>query len=199
MRKRFSYLVLVAALAVAALVFAGVASARGVSTGQPTQKSFAFSNEEVAPPSACPGQTATGLSADEQAGVMLCMTNFARATHGMGPLSLNRQLAHAAEQKSSDILGCDEFSHEACGRPFQFWIQKYGYLKGCWRAAENIAWGTGSYATVGSIFTAWLESPEHHANILGPYKEIGIALREGDIEGYEDAAVWTQDFGSHKC
>jgi uncharacterized protein YkwD len=198
MRKPSSYLIL-AAIAVAALVFATGASARGISKGPRAQQSYSFSAEEVAPPSACPGQTATGLSTEEQAGVMLCMTNFARAVHGMAPLTLNRQLGRAAEQKSSDILGCDEFSHEACGRPFQFWIQKYGYLRGCWRAAENIAWGTGSYSTVGSIFTAWLESPEHHENILGPYKEVGIALRDGDIEGYEDAAVWTQDFGSHKC
>jgi uncharacterized protein YkwD len=189
MRKRFSYLVFVAVVALAGLVFAGGASAR----------SYPFSEEEVAPPSACPGQSAMNLSAAEQVAVMLCMTNYARATHGMNPLSSNRQLGRAAEQKSADIVGCDEFSHEACGRSFSFWIQRYGYLKGCWRAAENIAWGTGEYATVGSIFTAWLESPEHHANILGPYREIGIGLRDGSIEGFEDAAVWTQDFGSHKC
>lgn len=198
MRIRFSYLIF-AAVAVAALVFAGAASARGISKGPRAQQSFAFSSEEVAPASTCPGQTASGLSADEQAGVMLCMTNYARAAHGLAPLALNRQLGRAAEQKSADIVSCDEFSHEACGRPFQFWIQRYGYLKGCWRAAENIAWGTGSYATVGSIFTAWLESPEHHANILGPYREIGIGVRDGEVEGEEDAAVWTQDFGSHKC
>jgi uncharacterized protein YkwD len=198
MRIRFSYLVF-GVVAVAALVFAAGASARSASTGARTQKSFSFSGEEVAPASTCPGQTATGLSAEEQAGVMLCMTNYARAANGLAPLALNRQLGRAAEQKSADIVGCDEFSHEACGRPFQFWIQRYGYLKGCWRAAENIAWGTGSYATVGSIFIAWLESPEHHANILGPYREIGIGMRDGEVEGEEDAAVWTQDFGSHKC
>ena len=198
MRLRFSYLILVV-IAVGAMVFAGVAGARGISKGPRTKQSFAFSTEEVAPPSACPGQTQVGLSAEEQEAVMLCMTNFARAVHGMAPLALNRQLGRAAEQKSADILGCDEFSHEACGRPFQFWIQRYGYLKGCWRAAENIAWGTGSYATVGAIFTSWLESPEHHENILGPYREIGIGVRVGEVEGYEEAAVWTQDFGSHKC
>jgi uncharacterized protein YkwD len=199
MRTRFSYLVFVALVALTALVFATAASARSASTGPRTQKSFSFSGEEVAPPSTCPGQTATDLSPEEQEGVMLCMTNYARAVHGMGSLSLSRQLGRAAEQKSGDIVDCDEFSHEACGRPFQYWIQRSGYLKGCWRAAENIAWGTGSYSTVGSIFTAWLESPEHHANILGPYKEIGIGLRVGGLEGNEDAAVWTQDFGSHKC
>jgi uncharacterized protein YkwD len=197
-RKRFSYLVL-AVLAVGALAFAGAASAKSASKGTRAQLAISFSGDEVAPASTCPGQTTTDLSAAEQAGVMLCMTNYARGANGLAPLSLSHPLGRAAEQKSADILACDEFSHEACGRPFQFWVQRYGYLKGCWRAGENIAWGTGSYATVGSIFTAWLESPEHHANILGPYKEIGIGLRIGEVEGYEDAAVWTQDFGSHKC
>jgi uncharacterized protein YkwD len=189
MRKRFPCLVVAVAVGLVSLAFAAEASAR----------SFPFRGEEVPPASTCPGQTATGLSAEEQAGVMLCMTNYARGVNGMPPLLLSRQLGRAAEQKSADIVDCDEFSHEACGRPFQFWIQRYGYLKGCWRAAENIAWGTGSYSTVGSIFTAWLESPEHHENILGPYKEIGIGLRVGEVEGHEEAAVWTQDFGSHKC
>lgn len=198
MRKPSSYLIL-ATVALVALVFATGASARGISKGPRVKQSISFSTEEVAPPSVCPGQTDIGLSAEEQEAVMLCMTNFARAAHGMAPLTGNRQLARAAEQKSGDILTCDEFSHEACARPFQFWIQKFGYLRGCWRAAENIAWGTGSYATVGSIFTAWLESPEHHENILGPYREIGIGLRVGELEGNEEAAVWTQDFGSHKC
>jgi uncharacterized protein YkwD len=194
MRARLPYpAVAVPALAVvvalASLVFAAGASAR----------SLAFSGEEVAPPTTCPGQSATGLTAEEQVGAMLCMTNYARAVNELRPLSLSRQLGHAAEEKSADIVDCDEFSHEACGRPFTFWDQRYGYLKGCWKAAENIAWGTGIYSTVGAIFTAWLESPEHHENILGPYKEIGIGLRVGGVEGNEEAAVWTQDFGSHKC
>jgi uncharacterized protein YkwD len=199
MHRRFSYLILVALVAVASLAFSSVASARSASTGTRVQKSFSFSGSEVAPASVCPGQTATELSGDEQAAVMLCMTNYARSVNGLSPLTLNRQLGRSAEAKSTDIVNCDEFSHEACGRPFQYWIQRNGYLKGCWRAAENIAWGTGTYSTVGAIFTAWLESPEHHENILGPYKEIGIGLRVGGLEGNEEAAVWTQDFGSHKC
>lgn len=179
-------IVLLSALA-ASLVLAAGASAR------------AFSPAEIAPVETCPNQTDPGLSAAAQAEVMLCMTNFARGTAGLAPLALSRQLQHAAEQKSADIVNCDDFSHEACGRPFTFWDQRYGYLKGCWKAGENIAWGTGTYSSVRSIFTAWLESPEHHANILGPYKEIGLALRVGTLEGNDGAAVWTQDFGSHKC
>jgi len=176
-------------IAALALVFAPGAGARSV----------AFHAGEVAPGAVCPGQAVAGLSAEEQVGVMLCMTNYARSVNGLPALSQSRQLGMAAAGKSGDILGCDEFSHEACGRPFTFWDKKYGYLRGCWKAGENIAWGTGQYSTVGAIFTAWLQSPEHHQNILGPYKEVGIGLQVGDLEGNEEAAVWTQDFGSHKC
>jgi len=176
-------------IAALAFIFAPGASARPI----------AFHANEVAPTPICPGQTTAGMSSEEQIGVMFCMTNYARSVNGLAPLSQSRPLGMAAAQKSNDIVGCDEFSHEACGRPFTFWVKKYGYLKGCWKAAENIAWGTGIDGTVGSIFTAWLQSPEHHENILGPYREIGIGVEVGELEGNEGAAVWTQDFGSHKC
>jgi uncharacterized protein YkwD len=183
----------------ACLLFAAAAAA-GVRSGSSTAGAPpVFSAAEVAPVEACPDQTNPGLSAEEQASVMLCMTNYARGVNGFGALKPSRRLGRAAGQKSVDILGCDEFSHYACGRDFDFWDQKFGYLKGCWKVAENIAWGTGTYSTVRSIFTSWLESTEHHENILGPYKEIGIGLRVGELEGYEGAAVWTQDFGSHQC
>jgi uncharacterized protein YkwD len=103
-------------LALASLAFAAGAGARAARPGEQAPRSYAFSVEEVAPPTTCPGQAATGLSAEEQVGVMLCMTNYARGVHGLRPLSLSGQLNHAAEQKSSDIVSCDEFSHEACGR-----------------------------------------------------------------------------------
>jgi uncharacterized protein YkwD len=161
-------------------------------------RSIAFHADELAPVSACAGQTAE-LSGEEQVAVMLCMTNYARAANGLAPLRGSKPLRRSAEEKSNDILTCGDFSHEACGRPFTFWDKRNGYLKGCWKAAENIAWGTGDLASVRAIFNAWLNSPEHHENILGPYKEVGIGLRIGTVEGYEGAAVWTQDFGSHKC
>ena len=195
--KLTSFFVLTVA---AALLLSAVAGARGVRSRRVDAKtSPVFSATEVAPEEICPNQTSPGLSTEEQASVALGMTIYARGMNGLAPLKLNVQLGRAAAQKSIDILGCDEFSHYACGRDFYFWAQKFGYLKGCWKVAENIAWGTGSYATVRSIVTHWLESTEHHENILGPYKEIGIGLRVGQLEGYEGAAVCSQTFGSHQC
>jgi uncharacterized protein YkwD len=197
MQNRLTSILLLTALA--ALLFSATADARPARASRVATTPPAFSPAEVAPEEVCPNQTNPALSAEEQTSVVLCMTNYARAINGLGPLKLNRQLGRAATQKSIDIIGCSEFSHYACGRDFTFWDQKFGYLKGCWQVGENIAWGSGSYATVRSIVTRWLESTEHHENILGPYGEIGIGLRVGELEGYAGAAVWTQSFGSHQC
>jgi uncharacterized protein YkwD len=152
----------------------------------------------IAPASACPDQGATDRSVTEQERAMRCMTNFARARAGLRPLDGPRDLAGAAAGKAGDILACDDFSHEACGREFTFWMERTGYLDAsCWRAGENIAWGTGRLGTVRSIFDAWMHSPGHRENILGRYAEIGIGLEVGSLDGYGGAAVWVQEFGSH--
>jgi uncharacterized protein YkwD len=152
----------------------------------------------VAPLSACPNQTALGDSAAVQEQAMRCMTNFAREHDGLGQLGNAASLDNSANRKSADILRCDNFSHFACDRPFTYWMQRSGYLAArCWRAGENIAWGTMSEGTVRSIFVAWLHSPEHRANLLGRYSQIGISLSVGNLEGETEAHVWTQDFGSH--
>lgn len=96
------------------------------------------------------------------------------------------------------MLRCDDFDHEACGRDFTYWMQRVGYLGGgCWQAAENIAFGTGSYGTVRAIFRGWIHSPGHRANILDDSQDLGVGLRVGTLEGYRGAHVWTQQFGSH--
>jgi uncharacterized protein YkwD len=175
----------IAALLLIAVLFAGSAQARRLST-------------LVAPRSACPNQTDLKDSPAVQERAMHCMTDFARDHDGLGVLANAADLDRSALKKSSDIVRCDSFSHEACGRQFTYWMQRSGYLAArCWRAGENIAWGTGDYATVRSIFVAWLHSPEHRANLLGRYSAIGIALRVGNLEGHRGAHVWTQDFGSH--
>jgi uncharacterized protein YkwD len=153
----------------------------------------------IAPASACPNQTDPAAPAGVQLQAMLCMTNFARKASGLKPLSRSRPLARAAGKKSADILACDEFSHEPCGRDFTYWIKRFGYAKGCWTAAENIGYGTGSLGSVREVFSAWMNSPGHRANILGKFGEIGIGRRVGTLEGAAGAMVWTQNFGTHGC
>jgi len=152
----------------------------------------------IAPARACPGQSNPDAPAVEQERAMRCMTNFARRRSGLRPLGGSALLDRSAARKSADIIRCDEFSHRACHRRFTFWIERVGYTAGrdCWRAAENIAWGTGVLGSVRSIFRAWINSSGHRENILGRFGQIGIGLRVGGLEGSWRAHVWTQHFGA---
>jgi uncharacterized protein YkwD len=153
----------------------------------------------VAPVEACPGQARAGASAADQERAMRCMTNFARRHSGLRGMRDSSELDRSAGRKSGDMIRCDEFSHEACHRQFTYWLKRVGFIEdpGCWRAAENIAWGTGRLGSVRSIFTAWINSSGHRENILGPYGRVGIGLRVGGLEGFPKARVWTQHFGAH--
>lgn len=151
----------------------------------------------IAPMAACPNQTRTTSSAvQEQA--MRCMTDFARARAGLGSLADSPQLDLSSEDKGTDVLRCDSFSHTACGREFTYWMRQAGYMsEACWRVGENLAWGVGAYGTVRSIFQAWMRSPEHRQNILGGYEALGLSRQVGELEGQADTVVWIAHFGSH--
>ena len=128
---------------------------------------------------------------------MRCLVNFARRGRGLPPYAASGVLNQAAAQKSADILRCGEFSHEACGRSFTYWIERFDY-PAC-AAGENIAWGSGRLGSPRSIFSSWMRSQGHRENILGPFEEIGIGLRVGGLDGFSGARVWTQNFGSRNC
>jgi uncharacterized protein YkwD len=151
----------------------------------------------IAPMTACPDQT-TAASPGAQEQAMRCMTDFARSRAGLGALADSPQLDLSSEDKGGDVLRCDSFSHNACGREFTYWMQQTGYLsEACWRVGENLAWGVGAYGTVRSIFRAWMRSPEHRHNILGDYEALGLNRQVGELEGQADTVVWTAHFGSH--
>lgn len=76
-------------------------------------------------------------------------------------------------------------------------MSHFGY-HGCLEG-ENLAWGSGPYATPRSIFQMWMRSQDHRENILGPYEDTGIGLRIGTLEGNSGAHVWTEEFGSRSC
>jgi uncharacterized protein YkwD len=183
--------ILAAATAVAAIAVGATASAAAPAPGL---------DALLAPTSACPHQTETQAPAGVQLRAMRCMTDYARERRGLRALGDTRPLDRAGTHKSADILRCDEFSHEACGREFTYWMRHFGYTKGgCWRAGENIAWGNGPLGSVRAIFRAWLHSPGHRENILGQYTQLGLGFRVGTLEGNRGAHVWTQEFGSHTC
>jgi uncharacterized protein YkwD len=152
----------------------------------------------IAPAATCPNQADASAPASAQEQAMRCMTDFARAGAGLGALADSAQLDLSSRAKGADVLRCNSFSHTACGREFAYWMRQTGYLsESCWRVGENLAWGTGTYGTVRSIFRAWMRSPEHRRNILGDYEALGLNRQVGELEGQANTVVWTGHFGSH--
>ena len=161
------------------------------------QIALAAAGASTAAAASCPHQNDAGAGATGHERAMLCLVNRARSARGLPAFAAPASLARAAGRKSGDILRCDEFSHEACGREFTYWIERFGYSF-C-SAGENIAYGGGSSATPRSIFSLWMHSSGHRRNILGAYEDIGIGLQVGALEGRGGAHVWTQEFASRNC
>ena len=145
----------------------------------------------------CPGQNKAGAAAAAQERAMRCLVNYARERRGLDQLAMVLSLTRAAGRKSNDILRCDEFSHEACGREYPYWAERSGY-GAC--VGENIAYASGPTATPRYIFKLWMNSQGHRENILrGSYDDIGIGMKVGEIDGVRGAHVWTQVFGIRGC
>ena len=176
---RANRIVLSAAAAVACLIPAPAASAAGA---------------------ACP-------KADELPGRMtvaevrvatLCLINAERRQRGLKPLRQNARLAAAGKRHARDMVSFRYFAHNSrAGRRFSSRIQRTGYPRG--RRAllgENLAWGTGTYASPRRIVRGWMQSPGHRANILQPaFREIGIAIVAGTPKTGPDGATYATEFG----
>lgn len=172
-------------------------SGQGVAEHLPRAERTATASGLIAPATACPDQVSLTAPVEEQEQAMLCMTNFARAGAGLGELGDAEELDRSSLEKAEDVIRCDSFSHFACGREFTYWIREAGYIgEQCWRAGENLAWGSGEYGSVRAIFRAWMTSPTHRRNILGDYGEIGVSVATGNLQGNAEARVWTSHFGS---
>jgi uncharacterized protein YkwD len=151
----------------------------------------------LAPGAACPSQTRTSASVATQEKAMRCMHNYARARRGLRSLQTHSSLVSSSGSKAADIMRCQQFSHNACGRE-SFWVRRVGYARGCWGAGENIAWGSGGLGSARNIMSAWLHSTDHRNNLLrSRYRDQGAGLVKGRFRGYSGAQVWVMHFGYH--
>jgi uncharacterized protein YkwD len=142
----------------------------------------------------CDGSSVT-LGAEESAELQL--HNAERARNGLAAFCVHPRLVDAARAHSQDMIVRNYFSHtSADGRSFVQRVDGAGYT-GWTNLAENIAWGSGTLGEPSTIFTNWMNSPGHKANILNPnLREIGIGVASGTFQGYSGARVYTADFGT---
>ena len=122
------------------------------------------------------------------------LTNQKRAELGLDALALSQNLAEAALAKGQDMFADQYWSHTAPDgtEPWSF-IRQSGYTYQV--AGENLA---RDFSNTESMIAAWMASPTHRANIMNSkYNEIGIAVIDGTLEGYETTLV-VQMFGSQR-
>jgi uncharacterized protein YkwD len=113
--------------------------------------------------------------------------NKARADAELPPLTLDAKLTEAARRHAADMAEHETMSHEGSdGSTPDERVKRAGYHFR--RTGENVAEGQED---VDRVIEAWMKSPGHKANILGPFTQMGAA-RAVDESG---APYWCVDFG----
>ena len=133
-----------------------------------------------------------GVSYSISTADLLTLTNQQRAANGVAPLVMNDLLTNAAQMKAQNMFADNYWAHFAPdGTSPWYWFLKAGYQYNY--AGENLARG---FTTANDVVTAWMNSPEHRANMLSSnYNDVGFAVQEGSLTG-EDTVLVVQEFGS---
>ncbi|KKR55100.1 MAG: hypothetical protein UT92_C0008G0008 [Candidatus Curtissbacteria bacterium GW2011_GWA1_40_24] len=125
---------------------------------------------------------------------LLTDTNEMREKQGLEPLRLNPQLTKAANLKAQHMFKNNYWAHIAPDGtdPWTFILsQDYDYTY----AGENLA---KNFNSSDQVVDAWMKSTSHRQNLLnGNYDEIGFAVVNGVLDGYETTLV-VQLFGTPK-
>lgn len=129
-----------------------------------------------------------------QSAFLVDLANQDRASSGLKQLTINDNLAAAAQMKATDMSQKSYFAHTSPeGKTPWYWIDQAGYAYVY--AGENLA---VNFDESEDVENAWMNSPAHKANILNNhYTEIGIATAEGMYKGEKTTFV-VQMFGSPK-
>jgi uncharacterized protein YkwD len=146
--------------------------------------------------SACAGADSIPGSLALARKATLCLLNRERSSRGLRAVRLNHKLSVAARAHSRDMVKRGYFDHTSpSGHTMTGRVSAAGYR---FRSlGENIAWGSGTFATPRSIMREWMDSPGHRDNILrAKFREIGIGVVTGTPVGISGGAVYTTDFGT---
>jgi uncharacterized protein YkwD len=133
--------------------------------------------------------TATAATTRNETASLLRAINAARAAHGLPLVHVGTRLQLAARAHTEAMLTSQTFSHG----PFAARLRTFHVTAPA--IAENLALATGSDATAQAFVRAWLASPPHRRNLLGPaFTLVGIAELAGSFQGFAGVHLVTVDF-----
>jgi len=152
----------------------------------------------LAPGSACKGSIDPTATPVVQQRAITCLVNWARAQDRRGRLAQSASLQRTAGLKGRRVVSCGQISHTPCGSDFTAPLRAAGYRYSSF--GENLYVGSTGSTSAHDVVSAWLQSPGHRANVLGPgFREVGTALVRGDgLFGDRQAVVWIAAFASQR-
>lgn len=104
---------------------------------------------------------------------ILVYVNKFRAQNGKSALTLNRDMDETAGIHSQAMAkGTVPFGHDNFDLRFKYVAAKLGRID---EFAENVAMGM---MTAEQVVNAWIHSPQHRENMLGPYNLTGISAAQ---------------------
>jgi uncharacterized protein YkwD len=146
-------------------------------------------------------QAPTKLRTKQASKAMLCLINKERKGRGLRALHRQSEQTKAATRHTKRMIRSRCFSHQCPGeKDLAKRLTQVNYLP-CtcsWGIGENIAYGERGLGSPRRIFEAWMNSPDHRANMLGrSYQHIGIGVGWGTPTGGPGraSATYTADFG----
>ena len=122
----------------------------------------------------------TNFLASVLPGVLLSLTNEARAGNDLPTVTRSALLDQAAQAAANDMAAKGYFAHVSpSGTTPWDWLTSVGYRYQY--AGENLA---VNFTDSQAVETAWLESPAHRANIMKrEYAEVGFGTANGTLDG----------------
>ncbi|HLZ14810.1 MAG TPA: CAP domain-containing protein, partial [Candidatus Saccharimonadales bacterium] len=135
-----------------------------------------------------------GYATNMSISALLQDTNTQRQGNSLAGLTLNDQLDQAAQAKANDMATRNYWSHNTPdgATPWTFIINAgYQYQT----AGENLAYG---FDSSDATLTAWMNSPEHKANILNnTYTDVGFGIANApDYQGSGPETIVVAMYGS---
>lgn len=153
---------------------------------------------------ACPGANLRPAPGDASAvdRATLCLVNAIRRSQGLRALRANRFLGKVAGSQVATMVRWDYFAdvRPSGQTPLSLVsVTHYPAHTAGYAVGQNIAWGTGSFASPEHIVAEWMASPPHRAIILtGYYRDAGVAVEPalpGILRAGDSGGTYAMEFG----
>jgi len=134
---------------------------------------------------------------------VVALINKIRVNHGLAKLAVRPSLVRGARSHSTEMGALKYFDHDSySGESFARRLIRHGYDRAgysFWKVGEDIAWGSGLYATPEVIVDGWMHSYMHRVVILTKtFRNIGIGVTscaDGYGECTGEVFFFTLDLG----